>query len=165
MDGPGLRTSIYFAGCDHRCPGCHNPQSWDFEGGELMTVEQIMEIVRYNRFPVTFTGGDPLYIAHDLIPLAREIRRFFGEHPEYLVRSSNGTDAPEAGGALWIYSGFRYEEVRDRKDVSELFALADVLVDGPFVESLKPKGRYLRFRGSTNQRFIDLQTGKSLIFD
>lgn len=120
-----------------------------------MTEEDIMEVVRYNRFPVTFTGGDPLYIAHHLVPLARQIRIFFNEHPEY----------KQEGGVLWIYSGFRYEEVKDRDDVRELLDLADVLVDGPYVEKLKPVGRNLRFRGSTNQRFIDLRTGQSICFD
>lgn len=162
MDGPGLRTSIYFAGCHHQCPGCHNPESWSFEGGEERTVEEIMEVVRYNRFPVTFSGGDPLYIAKDLIPLAREIRMFFNAHPEYKTE----------GGILWIYSGFRYEDVCGQDDVRELFEYADVLVDGPYVDALNPhsiaggsKGAPLRFRGSLNQRFIDLRTGKSFELD
>ena len=61
VDGPGLRTSIYFAGCSHRCAGCHNPQSWPFDAGRDMTIGQIMEIVEENGFNVTFTGGDPMY--------------------------------------------------------------------------------------------------------
>lgn len=175
VDGPGLRTSIYFAGCHHQCPGCHNPESWSFEGGEERTVEEIMEVVRYNRFPVTFSGGDPLYIAKDLIPLAREIRMFFNAHPEYIKPSPQGESrrgASEDSDVLWIYSGFRYEDVKDRDGVRELFEYADVLVDGPYVDALNPhsvsggsKGAPLRFRGSSNQRFIDLRTGKSFELD
>ena len=66
-DGPGLRTSIYFAGCDHRCPGCHNPASWPFDAGEDKSAEDLMKVIRYNRFHVTFSGGDPMYQAAELI--------------------------------------------------------------------------------------------------
>ena len=60
VDGPGLRTSIYLAGCNHHCPGCHNPQSWDFKGGEERTLDELMEVIAYNEAPVTLSGGDPL---------------------------------------------------------------------------------------------------------
>ena len=61
-DGPGFRTSIYCAGCGHHCPGCHNPQSWDFDGGKEVTVEELLEVVKSDEFSnVTFSGGDPLY--------------------------------------------------------------------------------------------------------
>ena len=70
VDGPGLRTSIYLAGCDHHCPGCHNPQSWDFNGGTDLSVDRIMEEVEANGFNVTLTGGDPIYHAKELLPLA-----------------------------------------------------------------------------------------------
>ncbi|MDE6854321.1 MAG: 4Fe-4S cluster-binding domain-containing protein, partial [Muribaculaceae bacterium] len=74
VDGPGLRTSIYFAGCAHHCPGCHNEHTWDFAAGRDMTVDEIMATVGYNGFPVTFSGGDPLYQAERLVPLAKAIR-------------------------------------------------------------------------------------------
>ena len=61
VDGPGFRTSIYLAGCRHRCPGCHNPQSWDFEAGVKMSLEEIMDVVREEEFNVTLTGGRPLF--------------------------------------------------------------------------------------------------------
>ncbi len=61
VDGPGLRTSIYFAGCSHCCAGCHNPQSWDMNGGEEMAIDEIIAIVEENGFNVTFSGGDPIY--------------------------------------------------------------------------------------------------------
>ena len=60
VDGPGLRTSIYLAGCNHRCPGCHNPASWDFKGGEERTLDELMQVIAYNEAPVTLSGGDPL---------------------------------------------------------------------------------------------------------
>ncbi len=61
VDGPGFRTSIYFAGCGHHCPGCHNPQSWDFAGGSEMSLGQLTDIITEEDFDVTLTGGDPLY--------------------------------------------------------------------------------------------------------
>ncbi len=60
VDGPGFRTSIYLAGCRHCCPGCHNPQSWDFEGGMEMEIDDLMEIVKEEDFDVTLSGGDPM---------------------------------------------------------------------------------------------------------
>lgn len=137
VDGPGLRTSIYFAGCRHRCPGCHNPQTWDFDAGTAMTVAEIMATVTYNGFDVTFTGGDPLFSAENIIPLAREIKRH--------------------GFGIWCYTGFTLEELADRGTDAqrELLSLIDVLVDGPFVMALRDTS--LIFRGSSNQRLIDLR--------
>lgn len=144
VDGPGLRTSIYFAGCRHECPGCHNPASWSFEAGQDWSVEQVMQVIRYNRFPVTFSGGDPLYQAEQLLPLARAI------HDE--------------GLNLWCYTGFLYEHIRDLSPYRELLSYVDVLVDGPFIQTQKPVGPALRFRGSSNQRFICPSTGEELHF-
>lgn len=144
VDGPGLRTSIYFAGCRHECPGCHNPASWSFEAGQDWSVEQVMQVIRYNRFPVTFSGGDPLYQAEQLLPLARAI------HDE--------------GLNLWCYTGFLYEHIRELSPYRELLSYVDVLVDGPFIQTQKPVGPALRFRGSSNQRFICPSTGEELHF-
>ena len=75
MDGPGFRTSIYCAGCAHRCPGCHNPQSWDFAGGKEVTVEELLEVIKSDEFAnVTFSGGDPLYQVEAFTELARRRR-------------------------------------------------------------------------------------------
>ncbi len=74
VDGPGLRTSIYFAGCDHHCPGCHNPSTWDFRAGRDMSVGEIVEHIVENDFNVTFSGGDPLYQYEALTILARAIK-------------------------------------------------------------------------------------------
>lgn len=141
VDGPGLRTSIYVAGCRHQCPGCHNPQTWDFMSGKDMTVDELMEIVRYNGFPVTLTGGDPIYQAEALVPLAEAIAK--------------------EGLGLWCYTGFTYEELLETADpaVEKLLNLVDVLVDGPFIAAERDTS--LRFRGSTNQRLIDLKSTRA----
>lgn len=133
VDGPGLRTSIYFAGCHHKCPGCHNPQSWDPEGGTAMTVEQIMAEIIENDFNVTFSGGDPLY-----------------QDPEALLELA--TAIRDAGYTLWCYTGFVYEEIKDNPRYTALLPLFETIVDGPFVEALRDTS--LIFRGSSNQRLI-----------
>jgi len=136
VDGTGLRTSLYFAGCRHHCPGCHNPETWDFSAGRYVSVEELMKIIRYNDFDVTFSGGDPFYQVEALIPLAKAVKDF--------------------GKSLWCYTGFTYEELYASSDpaVHELLGLIDILVDGPFVQARRQLG--LRFRGSDNQRIIDL---------
>lgn len=136
VDGPGLRTSVYFAGCRHRCPGCHNEQTWDFAAGSDMTVDEVMRIVRYNDFNVTFSGGDPMYSAESILPLARAI--------------------VDAGYSIWCYTGFTYEQLMESGTEAqrELLGLVDVLVDGPYVAALRSTD--LLFRGSSNQRLIDL---------
>ncbi len=136
VDGPGLRTSIYFAGCAHACPQCHNPQSWDFSSGREMSVDEVLRIVEDNGFDVTFTGGDPLYQAADILPLAMELHR--------------------RGYAIWCYTGYRYESIAVDCNISPLLACCDVLVDGPFM--VEKRDVHLLFRGSSNQRLIDLQS-------
>ena len=135
VDGPGLRTSIYFAGCDHRCPGCHNPSTWDFSAGYDMTVDQLMRRIIDNDFNVTFSGGDPLYQLQPLTTLARAIKA--------------------AGKTIWCYTGFIYEDLLADSRYDEILSLIDVLVDGPFILALRDTD--LRFRGSSNQRIISLR--------
>lgn len=134
VDGPGLRTSIYFAGCTHACPQCHNPQSWDAEGGREMTVEDIMQIVEENGFDVTFSGGDPLFQAPAILPLAKELRN--------------------QGYGIWCYTGYCYEAIASDPVIAQVLECCDVLVDGPFLVDQRDVG--LLFRGSRNQRMIDL---------
>ena len=135
VDGPGLRTSIYFAGCDHRCPGCHNPSTWDFRAGYDMTVDQLMRRIIDNDFNVTFSGGDPLYQLQPLTTLARAVKA--------------------AGKTIWCYTGFIYEDLLADSRYDEILSLIDVLVDGPFILALRDTD--LRFRGSSNQRIISLR--------
>lgn len=131
VDGPGLRTSIYFAGCHHACPGCHNPLSHNPNGGYPITVGDLLDKITVNDENVTFSGGDPLYQ-----PVAPLIELADALH-------SRGYD-------IWCYTGFIYEDTCD----NPLLRHIDVLVDGPFVESLRDTS--LVFRGSSNQRIIDL---------
>lgn len=134
VDGPGLRTSIYFAGCDHRCPGCHNPSTWDFRAGHDMTIDELMSRITDNDFNVTFSGGDPLYQVVPLTALAKAIKK---------------TDK-----TIWCYTGFTYEDIANNNPYKELLKHIDVLVDGPFIQSLRDPD--LHFRGSSNQRIIPL---------
>ena len=137
VDGPGMRTAIYAAGCTHHCPGCHNPQSWDIRAGEKMTTEDILRPILADPFAdVTFTGGDPMMQPEGFTELARAIRE----------RSRK---------TIWCYTGYTYEALLTMPPQRELMQHLDVLVDGPFVQSLRDE--QLRFRGSSNQRLIDVQ--------
>ncbi len=136
VDGPGFRTAIYFAGCRHQCPGCHNPQSWDFNGGREMTLSEIMEIVKEEDFDVTLTGGDPLYNPKGMAILAKEIAA--------------------SGHTVWLYTGFTIEEIRKSEEMSAPLPYIEAIVDGPFIQSLHDPD--LLFRGSSNQRIIKTST-------
>lgn len=138
VDGPGFRTSIYFAGCDHHCPSCHNPSTWDHEAGSDMSIAEIMERINDADCNVTFSGGDPMLQAEALLPLAEAIRR--------------------QGKTIWCYTGYTYEQVLHDKSMSRLLPYLEVLVDGPFIESLRDTS--LLFRGSSNQRLIDIDRSK-----
>lgn len=142
VDGPGLRTSIYFAGCAHACPGCHNRQTWDFAGGWQMSPAEVMERITSADFNVTLTGGDPMYQAEALLPLLRAVA--------------------DAGYTVWCYTGFRWDEIIDDPVMAALLPYIEVVVDGRFVEAERDTD--LLFRGSSNQRLIDvsasLDTGR-----
>ena len=136
VDGPGFRTSIYCAGCSHCCPGCHNPQSWAFDGGREMSTEEIMKVIEADPYAnVTFSGGDPMYQAAGFAELAREIHR-------------------RTNKDIWCFTGFTFEQLINHEQ-RELLEQIDVLVDGPYVEKLRDTD--LLFRGSSNQRLIDVQ--------
>ena len=139
VDGPGLRTSIYFAGCSHHCEGCHNPQSWDAAGGTPMSVSEIMAVIDDNEMDVTFTGGDPLMQIEALLPLAQTVK--------------------EHGYNLWVYTGYTIEEIQASESLRRVLDYADTVVDGQFVQGLRDIS--LRFRGSSNQRIIDVKSLKS----
>jgi anaerobic ribonucleoside-triphosphate reductase activating protein len=135
VDGPGLRLSVFTQGCPHHCEGCHNPQSHDFAGGTLRDTADILAQAKKNPLldGVTLTGGEPFC------------------QPEACLEIAKGAHALNLN--VWAFSGYSYEE---------LLALApallneiDVLVDGPFV--LAERSLELRFRGSRNQRLIDMK--------
>lgn len=135
-DGPGFRTAIYCAGCDHQCPGCHNPESWSFQGGKAYTVHDLTKVILSRQFAdVTFTGGDPFYQASAFAKLARQIKS-------------------QSNKSIWCYTGFLFEELVKRRGAFDLLGSIDILVDGPF--QIKLLDLDLPFRGSRNQRIIDV---------
>lgn len=137
VDGPGFRTSIYAAGCPNQCPGCHNPQSWDIANGTPMTSEEILPTILADPFAdVTFSGGDPMFQAEGFTELAQAIKS-------------------QTHKNIWCYTGYLYERLLEMPAQRKLLQYIDILVDGPFVESLKDET--LRFRGSSNQRIIDVK--------
>ncbi len=136
VDGIGLRTSLYCAGCVNRCPGCHNPQSWDEQGGQPIAVEDLLRLIIDADMNVTFTGGDPMLHPEGFIALAQLIRQH--------------TDK-----TIWCYTGYRYEDLLRHPVRRALVELCDVLVDGPYIEA--ERDLTLHFRGSCNQRVIDVR--------
>lgn len=137
VDGPGLRASIYLAGCYHKCPGCHNPQSWDMNGGKEMEVDEIVEILKQSgHTKFTITGGDPFYQPIGLLELVVRIRK---EIP---------------GSNIWCYTGFLFEDLLDREEMVLILKNIDVLVDGPFIQELRDET--LMYRGSSNQRVLEI---------
>ncbi|MDE6317273.1 MAG: anaerobic ribonucleoside-triphosphate reductase activating protein [Muribaculaceae bacterium] len=139
VDGPGLRTSVYIAGCCHQCPGCHNPQTWDFDYGHLMTVQQIMSVIEDNGFNVTLTGGDPLYSIDAITPLVKVVAA--------------------AGYNIWLYTGYRWEELLLIPGIYGVLDHVAAVVDGPFEAGKRDLS--LCFRGSSNQRIIDVPASLS----
>lgn len=135
VDGPGFRTAIYMAGCPHNCPGCHNPGSHDPNGGTEMTVGEIAKIIEEEDFDVTLSGGDPFM------------------HPEEAAAIADA--AHKLGHTVWCYTGYTIEQIKADSRLSGLLTHIDVLVDGPFVQSLHNPD--LLFRGSSNQRIIYLK--------
>lgn len=145
VDGPGIRFSIFTQGCSHHCPGCHNPQTHDFDGGHDISLAELLSMIEENPLldGVTLSGGDPMFQAEALVPLAREIK--------------------ERGMNLVIFTGFTFERLMAMKDekpeMLELLTFADILVDGPFI--MAERCLDLKFRGSKNQRLIDVQASLS----
>ncbi len=136
VDGPGLRTSIYLAGCNHHCPGCHNPGSWDRQGGEDRTLDELMQVIAYNEAPVTLSGGDPLLQPQGVQELVCRVKR-------------------ELGYNVWCYTGYTWEEIVADPVLLGAVREVDVVVEGPFLEA--QRDTTLRFCGSRNQRLIDVQ--------
>ena len=135
VDGPGFRTAIYMAGCSHHCPGCHNPQSWNFNAGEEMSLREIMKVIKEEDFDVTLTGGDPMCSPQTTLRLAKAIKN--------------------AGYGIWIYTGYLFEEIQKSAELRPILDYVDVVVDGPYEE--KNRNTDLKFRGSSNQRIMTSQ--------
>ncbi len=137
-DGPGLRLALFVQGCPRTCAGCHNPQAIPLNGGTLYSVNDLITRIRKNPIltGVTFSGGEPLIQSHALLPLAK------------LIKKENLD--------LAVYTGYTFEEIIEDNDpdVLALLSCADILIDGPFVK--KKRSLSLRFRGSENQRILDV---------
>jgi len=141
VDGPGFRYVIFTQGCPHGCPGCHNPQTHDFAGGEPANVPAILAEIAADPLlqGVTFSGGEPFCQPEPLCDIARAVKGM--------------------GKDVVVYSGYTLEQLLEMGErdpaVQELLGLCDTLIDGPYVEA--QRDLTLRYRGSANQRVIDLQ--------
>ena len=130
VDGPGIRTSIYFAGCKHFCQGCHNPESWNMNGGIEMAVQEILKVICENNFNITLTGGDPLFQNFfSLIDLLKNIKQY-----NYNV---------------WLYTGFTFQQIMNNDNFKNIIYYIDAIVDGKF--DITKKDDSLKFKGSSNQ--------------
>ena len=150
-DGPGFRTAIYCAGCSHHCPGCHNPNTHPATGGRDADTAEVIALIDNNPLldGITFSGGEPFLQPSPLTKLAREAH-------------ARGLD-------VWSYTGYTLEELNAKKNpaIDALLQEIDVLVDGRYDE--KQRDLTLNFRGSANQRIIDMnayrKTGKIRLLD
>ena len=153
VDGPGLRTVIWTQGCAHHCKGCQNPQTWDFNGGGLVSVDDVLEAIDELEYQtgITFSGGDPMYQVEACDRIAAYCK--------------------DKGYNIWVYTGFTYEEVLKLSEKNptymDFLKKIDVLVDGRFI--LEQRDLNLLFRVSKNQRLIDmpktLESGKVVLLN
>ena len=137
VDGPGIRTAIFSQGCPHHCPGCHNPETWEFGCGTAMDTERLVAIVQSNPLcrGVTFSGGEPFAQAEGFAELARALK--------------------EKGYEIASYTGYTFEQLlRGTPAQRQLLETIDVLIDGPFL--LAEKSLEVPFRGSRNQRILNV---------
>ncbi len=138
VDGPGLRFSVFTQGCSHHCPGCHNPETHDPQGGHDEDTDALIAKMKKNPLlsGITLTGGDPLEQSAPCLELAKA--------------------AHAAGLNVWAYTGYTWEQLLNRADPDQMALLreVDVLVDGPFIQG--ERSLELDYRGSKNQRLIDV---------
>lgn len=137
VDGEGVRTVIWTQGCPHKCVGCHNPETHDFNGGEEFDVDFVIKELKKisNQTGITLSGGDPLCQSEACILICKA--------------------AHELGLNVWCYTGFTYENILLNPIQRKLLEHIDVLVDGKFI--LEEKSLDIYFRGSRNQRIIDVK--------
>jgi anaerobic ribonucleoside-triphosphate reductase activating protein len=140
VDGPGIRMVIFAQGCKHKCKGCHNPDTHEFDGGKLVDIDNIISDVKKNSLldGVTLSGGDPFEQAESFAELAMEVKNM--------------------GLNVITYTGYTFEQLlgysTERNGYKELLNNTDLLIDGPFVA--EERSLQLKFRGSKNQRIIDV---------
>lgn len=142
VDGPGIRFVVFAQGCRHNCPGCHNPQTHAMDGGITVTVDEMLEQMKQNPLldGITLSGGDPFEQAKGFRELASRAR--------------------EAGYHVVTYTGYTYEQLKEKADYQPdwagLLRNTDLLIDGPFIKDLHDP--LLVFRGSENQRLVDVES-------
>ena len=147
VDGPGIRATVFAQGCSHRCPGCHNPHTWEVGCGVTVSAERVLEMVESNPLcrGVTFSGGEPFDQAEGFAHLALLLK--------------------EKGYEVASYTGYTFEELLTLPVWRTLLEQIDVLIDGPFV--LAEKSLELNFRGSRNQRILNvpasLEAGQAVL--
>lgn len=145
-NGFGCRVTIWFSGCNRRCPGCHNPHTWNYNQGQPLFSDKVLnkiyeEVDKKYIQGITLSGGDPFdQSEEDLKELLEFIKEFKVRFP---------------GKDIWVYSGGLYEDFIKNDTIRDILLWCNVLVDGPFIQEKKILD--LPFRGSTNQRIIDLQ--------
>ena len=137
-NGIGIRTTIFLSGCIHKCKNCHNPETWDFNGGKEFTEETKAELFSYLSLPyvngITFSGGDPLCSYDEVLKLIKEIKEIFPQK------------------TIWVYTGYTIEDlIKEGKEA--ILDHIDVLVDGRYIDELRDVT--LPFRGSSNQRILE----------
>lgn len=138
VDGEGLRNTLFISGCRHGCKNCHNPQTWDFNYGYEFTKDLQNEFIKKCKDNpildgITISGGDPIYSSKELISFLQKYKEVNPSH------------------TIWLYTGFKYEDIKN----NEILKLINTLVDGEYKEELRDIT--LAFRGSSNQRVIDVQ--------
>ena len=140
VDGPGIRFTVFCQGCPHGCPGCHNPESYDFGGGKDCSIDRLLEEIDKDPLlaGVTFSGGEPFCQPEGFLELAKGVK--------------------ERGLNITSFSGYTYEQLADmaaeNDAVKKLLDMTDILVDGPYIKA--QRDLTLQFRGSSNQRVIDM---------
>ncbi|APF21412.1 MULTISPECIES: anaerobic ribonucleoside-triphosphate reductase activating protein [Clostridium] len=141
-NGPGLRLSLFTSGCTHHCKGCFQPETWNFKNGEPFTLETQKYIIEKseNKYiaGLSLLGGDPLDNVDGILPLLQEYRKTFA-----------------ATKSIWLWTGYLFEEILKDDFKSEVLPFIDVIIDGKFEENLKDIT--LKYKGSTNQRVIDVK--------
>lgn len=140
VDGEGIRTVIWTQGCPHHCPGCHNPETHNFDGGALVDLEEVYNIIDHleGQDGITFSGGDPFTQPKECAEIAKYAR--------------------QKGYNIWSFTGYTFEELlklsKIKPEVMNFLKLIDVLVDGKF--ELRKKSYNMVFAGSSNQRILDV---------
>lgn len=139
VDGQGLRYVVFTQGCRHHCPGCHNPETHNFDGGHLKDVDSIIKELSRNKLVrgLTISGGDPM------------------EQPEAVLELAQ--KAKQIGKTVWVYTGYTYEELveKNNETIFDIIKTIDVLIDGRYIAELNKGEGIMRYKGSSNQRVID----------